>query len=398
MKKHILFVDDEKNILQGLERSLRGQRNAWKMEFVASGQAALQRLDEEHFDALVTDMRMPGMDGAQLLEQVSREHSELIRIILSGHSDDKMIIQSVGTAHQFLAKPCDIGSLKETLNRAFDLKAFLSEEKLQSVVTGLSKLPSKPQTYQAIMTKLRSPDVTLREVGAVIATDPSMTAKILQLVNSAFFGLGRRVSSTEEAATLLGLDTIKSLTLSFGIFSQFDQKLIKDCGFSIEALWQHSLAVAKLAKQIARSEKADKDTMDDCFLAGLLHDIGILILVQNYSEDYARVRTLVDHHVGDLYQMENQVFGTTHSAVGAFLLGIWGLAAPVVEGVAFHHQPAISIANNFCPLTAVHAAEVLTCQEDESEDHSVYACQEVDQAYLERIGLKDRYGRWAELQ
>jgi putative nucleotidyltransferase with HDIG domain len=398
MKKHILFVDDEKNILQGLERSLRSQRKEWNMGFVESAQSALQCLGEQHFDALVTDMRMPGMDGAQLLEVVSKQHPDLIRIILSGHSDDRMIIKSVGTAHQFLAKPCDISHLKETLHRAFELKTFLSEEKLQSLVTGLSHLPSKPQTYQAIMAKMRSPYVTLREIGEVIATDPSMTAKILQLVNSAFFGLGRHVSSTEEAASLLGLDTIKSLTLSFGIFSQFDQKLIKDSGFSIEALWQHSLAVAKLAKQIARSEKADRDLQDDCFLAGLLHDIGILILVQNYSEDYARVRTLVNHHVGDLFQMEHQVFGTSHSAVGAFLLGIWGLADPVIEAVAFHHRPATSVANRFCPLTAVHVADVLTCEQEQSDQFTIYACQEKDQAYLERIGLTERYGDWAELQ
>jgi len=398
MKKHILFVDDEKNILHGLERSLRGQRKEWDMEFVESGQAALQSLAAQHFDALVTDMRMPGMDGAQLLEVVSKDHSELIRIILSGHSDDRMIIKSVGTAHQFLAKPCDITSLKETLNRAFDLKAFLSEEKLQSVVTGLSRLPSKPQTYQAIMAKLRTPDATLREIGEVIATDPSMTAKILQLVNSAFFGLGRHISSTEEAASLLGLDTIKSLTLSFGIFSQFDQKLIKDTGFSIEALWQHSLTVAKRAKQIARSEKGDKAMLDDCFLAGLLHDIGILILVQNYSEEYARVRTLVNHKVGDLFDMEQQVFGTSHSAVGAFLLGIWGLADPVIEGVAFHHRPSNSIVNSFSPLTAVHVADVLTCDPEQSEQFAVYACEQADQAYLERIGLSHRYADWAELQ
>ena len=398
MKKHILFVDDESSILQGLERSLRGQRKEWDMEFVDNAQVALQCLGERHFDALVTDMRMPGMDGAQLLDVVSKDHADLIRIILSGHSDDRMIIKSVGTAHQFLAKPCDISHLKETLHRAFELKTFLSDEKLQSIVTGLPRLPSKPQTYQAIMAKLKSPYVTLREIGEVIATDPSMTAKILQLVNSAFFGLGRHVSSTEEAASLLGLDTIKSLTLSFGIFAQFDQKLIKDSGFSIEALWQHSLVVAKLAKQIARSEKAPKDMQDDCFLAGLLHDIGILILVQNYSEDYARVRTLVNHQVGDLFQIEHQVFGTSHSAVGAFLLGIWGLADPVVEAVAFHHRPATTITNSFCPLTAVHVADVLTCEPEQSEEFTVYACQEIDQAYLDRIGLTDRHGDWAEIQ
>ena len=368
------------------------------MEFVDNAQVALQCLGERHFDALVTDMRMPGMDGAQLLDVVSKDHADLIRIILSGHSDDRMIIKSVGTAHQFLAKPCDISHLKETLHRAFELKTFLSDEKLQSIVTGLPRLPSKPQTYQAIMAKLKSPYVTLREIGEVIATDPSMTAKILQLVNSAFFGLGRHVSSTEEAASLLGLDTIKSLTLSFGIFAQFDQKLIKDSGFSIEALWQHSLVVAKLAKQIARSEKAPKDMQDDCFLAGLLHDIGILILVQNYSEDYARVRTLVNHQVGDLFQIEHQVFGTSHSAVGAFLLGIWGLADPVVEAVAFHHRPATTITNSFCPLTAVHVADVLTCEPEQSEEFTVYACQEIDQAYLDRIGLTDRHGDWAEIQ
>jgi HD-like signal output (HDOD) protein len=158
------------------------------------------------------------------------------------------------------------------------------------------------------------------------------------------------------------------------------------------------LAVAKLAKQIARAEKADKALLDDCFLAGMLHDIGILILVQNFSEDYARVRTLVNNHVGDLIPMEQYVFGTTHSAVGAYLLGIWGLAAPVVEAVAFHHQPLSSKSNSFCPLVAVHVADILTDQQSQAEGFTNASSREVDQGFLTRTGLTERYVDWAQLQ
>src|SRR5262245_37814840 len=99
--KKILFVDDEPNVLQGLERMLRSMRHEWEMQFAMSGPAALERLAEQTFDVIVSDMRMPGMTGAQLLTEVSQRHPHIVRIILSGQADQEDILRSVGPTHQY---------------------------------------------------------------------------------------------------------------------------------------------------------------------------------------------------------------------------------------------------------------------------------------------------------
>jgi putative nucleotidyltransferase with HDIG domain len=397
MKKSILFVDDEQSVLSGLQRSLRGQRKEWDMEFRSSGKEALEAVAENSFDAVVTDMRMPGMDGAQLLEKIAKSHPEIIRIILSGHSDEEMIVRSAGVAHQFITKPCEATALKETLDRAFALYGFLGDSKLVSLITGLQRLPSIPTAYQQITEKLQSENASLWEIGEVVSNDPAMTAKILQLVNSAFFGLGRRVSDTKEAASLIGLDALKALVLSIGVFSQFEEKSIKDNAFSIESLLHHSLAVANLAERIAKSEGVEKSVSDDCFLAGMLHDIGILILEQNLSEEYAKVRSLVTEQGMDLSDAETEVFGTTHGAVGAYLLGLWALPNPVVEAVAFHHQPGLLNCDSFCPLGVVHVANILLRQAKASGKASLFEAKNMDREFLEKAGMIDRLDAWKEL-
>ena len=392
MKQRILFVDDERSILDGLQRSLRGQRKEWEMVFVNSGEEALKMINEKNFDAIVSDMRMPGMNGAQLMNVLAENHPELIRIILSGHSDETMIIQSTGTAHQFLTKPCDTNVLKDTLNRAFALNSFLGNRQLQSFLAGIKSLPSIPHTYQKIMDMLNSADTSLLEIAEVISTDPAMTAKILQLVNSAFFGLGRQISSSKEAAMLIGLDAIKALALTVGIFSQFDDKQTKDATFSIESLLNHALAVARLAERIAKAEGVDKTVANDCFLAGLLHEMGILILADNFSEEYCKVRELSRSQNIPLYQAEQNIFGATHDAIGAYLLGLWSINDTVVEAVAFHHHPELSGCSEFSPLVAVYIADILmdcNCTETGAEENVI--------TFLKKIGLEERLETWRSL-
>lgn len=395
--KTILFVDDEASLLQGLQRALRSERSRWNMLFAASGREALEMIAKQPIDAVVTDMRMPEMSGADLLERLVETHPEIIRIILSGHSDEELIVRSANTAHQYLSKPCDVDRLKETLNRAFELRGLLGEGPVQSFVTGVKNIPSLPEAYRAIMATLGSPVASLARIGEVIREDPAMSAKILHLVNSAFFGLGRRMSSTKEAASFLGFDTLKALILSVGIFSQFKLEQVLDGGFSIDELLEHSLAVANLAQKIAHAEGKDKQFTDDCFLSGVVHDIGILILEENFSADYARVRQLMDERDLPLIEAEMEVFGTTHGAIGAYILGLWRLPPQVVEAVAFHELPGRSDNEEFSPLAALHSAEILIQQSGAPGAISTLRNIELDEAYLRRIGTWERLDAWREL-
>lgn len=396
MNKRILFVDDDPNVLRGLKRSLRSQHNDWDMSFAQGGQAVMELPKDSNFDAVVTDLHMPGIDGLQVVQELKKNHPEIICIILSGHSDEKMIMQSTGLAHQFLAKPCTTKKLVDMLNRLLSLKDFLGDQRLQSLIAGLNSLPSIPETYNKILQQLASPNYSLKMISETIQQDPAMTAKILQIVNSAFFGLGHHISNTGEAVSLLGQDIIKSLVLSIGIFSQFDDKNIAEDGFSLQKLWQHSLKIADLAKRIAIAENADKKMIDNCYLAGLLHDIGILILEEHFHDDYEKARELSKTQAIPLYQAEYEIFGATHAAVGAYLLGLWALDDSVVEAAAFHHYPMLSgRKEEFCPLFAVHIADKLEPCNVLDGTHAY--SEDGELALLNNIGFNERMDAWKAL-
>jgi putative nucleotidyltransferase with HDIG domain len=392
MKKRILFVDDEPRILEGLQRMLRGMRQEWEMQFVGSGQEALDYLSKEPMDVIVSDMRMPGMDGAQLLTEVMKRYPQVVRIVLSGHSDPEKILKSVRIAHQYLAKPCDPETLKTVVTRAFALRDLLVDEALKSMISKMESLPSLPSLHAEIMEELHSPDASIQKIGNIISKDLGMTVKILQLVNSAFFGLPRHISNPSQAVSLLGLDTIRALVLSMHIFSQFDSK--KPSGLSLEALWNHSFTTGILAKAIAKEEKQRQMLMDDSFMAGLLHDLGKPILSINFPERYREVQAAARDRGLPQWEAEKEIFAVTHSEVGAYLAGLWGLPDSVGEALAFHHSPNKSQVPGLSPLLTVHVANVLEHQESHSEPCEVMP--EIDLEYLAKLDTAHRLPLWKE--
>ncbi|MCG8017591.1 MAG: response regulator [Candidatus Thiodiazotropha sp. 'RUGA'] len=392
-KKRILFVDDESNILSGLRRSLRAYRKHWDMLFVDSGQEALSKADETHIDAVITDMRMPGMDGAQLLDAIAQNHPHVVRIVLSGQSDQETVMKTVGPAHQYLNKPCEVEVLKATLVRAFSLRDLLGQSELKSLISGMRALPSLPTIYNELVSLIQDPNTAVADIGRLIAKDPAMTVKTLQLVNSAFFGLGRHISNPVDAASLLGMEILKPLVLSIGIFQQFEQEKLATKDFSLDSLWKHSMQVGSLAKQIANQEGMDKTAIEDCLLAGMLHDIGKLILALNLPERYSELDTALADKQQPRSTTELEIFGTTHGAVGAYLLGLWGLPASVVEAVAMHNQPELQAEKMFSPLTIVHVANALIHElGTEAPATSI-----LDRDYLQKLGVLDQLSQWQSL-
>lgn len=391
MKKRILFVDDEPNVLEGFRRMLRGMRHEWEMTFVESGPEALKLLSQEPFDMVVTDMRMPGMDGCQLLTKVQDLHPRSIRVILSGYSDMEMILRSVRVAHQYLSKPCEPETLKSTVARALALRDLLSNEALINVVSRIDTLPSAPTIYHEVVQELSRPDTSIEKVGEIIARDVSMTAKILQLANSAFFGLYRRVNNLERAMVLVGFDTVMALVISVHIFSTYVETNVPR--LSIPDLWDHSLKTALFARTIAQEEEQPRKGIDDAFMGGMLHDVGRLVLAANLPDAYSEVMVLADQTGLGVTRAELDVFGTTHAEVGAYLMGLWGLPDQIVEAIAFHHSPSRCLARSFMPLTAVHAGNALAHAEQASTEEELMALLDVD--YLAELDLEDRFSLWA---
>lgn len=390
MKKWILFVDDERNVLEGLRRMLRNMRHEWEMVFAESGQEALEILRGNPFDVVVSDMRMPNMDGCEFLTKVQEHHPELVRIILSGYSDTEMILRSVRVAHQCLAKPCDCETLKSTVARALALRELLANEMLIRLVSRIEALPSVPSLYQEVMQELSTPNASLERVGKIIARDVSMTAKILQLANSAFFGRFQSVNNLERALTLLGLDTIVALVLSVQIFSTPEQALISY--FSISALWEHSLKTAVCARILAKEEKQPRQSIDDAFLAGLLHDVGKLVLASNLPEIYGKLMTLSAKTERSIREVEGVTFGVTHAEVGAYLIGLWGFPDHIVEAVACHHSPNRGLADGFSPMTAVHVGNALAYIDHPDSPKQV--ADRLDLDYLAGLGLDHPLAAW----
>lgn len=331
--RHIVFVDDDPAVLAGLRRMLRSMRTLWRMSFVPGGAQTLELLADDPADVLVSDMRMPGMDGAELLTAVQRRWPETVRIILSGYADQEAALRAVPVAHRFLDKPCDPAVMSAALLSATDLRDRLAGPELRRLVGALGGLPSAPRSFEAITEAVARPDATAESVIPIIERDPSCSLKLLQLVNSAFFGLPGNVTSVREAVARLGLAQIRKVLLASGVTELF-QCPTAELATAIEEINRHSLRVAALARGQVPPARAQ-----EAFLAGILHDIGHLVLATVMPQEY---HDLQHGHVrgADQATDETACLGVTHAEVGAYLLRLWGLPFPFADAAARHHDPA----------------------------------------------------------
>ena len=390
--KRILFVDDEPMVLQGLQRMLRQMRGEWEMVFAGGGEAALALMAQTPFDVVVTDMRMPGMNGAELLQEVMRRYPTTVRLILSGHADRDLVTQCVGVAHQYISKPCEPEQLKSTIRNACLPGGDLASEEVKRIVGSIIRLPSVPQLYHRLQEALEDESTSTQSIGDIIQNDIGMTAKVLKLVNSAFFGLRRTVETPHEAVAYLGIETVKTLVLAHGIFCESPS--LETQIFNLEGIWHHSLKVANNARAIAAAEHADRHTQEASFVGGILHDVGILLLAANFPEAYDRVVEIVVQEHVPVPLAEQRLFRITHAEVGAYLLGLWGIPAPILDIVKKHHGPLPALAKGFSPIIAVHAADALSGR---TNQHPLFEGGELDEAALEAAGLKDRIQIWRNM-
>jgi len=358
--RRLLFVDDEPSILEVLRQMLRPQRYQWEMAFAPNGEAALALMEASAFDVIITDMRMPGMDGASLLCRVRDKFPQVVRIILSGQTEISTALRLVPVAHQFLAKPCDAEMLRVAVERACHLKALLHDDSIRRTVGALGDLPSLPRTYEALTAALDDPDTSLQRVARIVEQDVGISAKILQLVNSAFFGVSRSITSIQNAVGYLGIHTLKSLVLSVEIFQVFKPKRPLQ-GFCLEDLQHH----ARLSTHIAARLPVARHLVDISIVAGMLHDVGKLILAWKLPDQFEKLLAQAANENWELYKVEEHEYGFSHAEIGAYLLGLWGLPYSVVEAVALHHRPNRVPHRNFDAVSAVHVANILAHELEE---------------------------------
>lgn len=393
--KRILFVDDEPRLLEGLQRLLRPRRKEWDMAFATGGEEALEMLASAPFDVIVTDMRMPVMDGARLLEQVQVRFPGVIRIVLSGYFEMDAALRAAPVAHQFLSKPCDPEKLREAIDRACGCAALLGDETVRRVVGTVGSLPSLPATCAALLAALQDPDVALDRIGHIIEQDVGMTAKILQLVNSAFFGRPCEVTTVTTAVSFLGLDVLRQLVLSVEIFQTFRPARAVS-GFSLRQFELHSLLAAKLAARLP----APKATAAVAVVAALLHDTGKLVLAARLPEEFGRAIETATAKSVPLHAAEQELTGTTHAEIGAYLLGLWGLPRSIVDAVFRHHRPSASQpgSGELDALAVTHIADALAFETAQGVSAGAPAgCALLDTSYLEELGVAQHLADWRKL-
>ncbi|MEO8426315.1 MAG: response regulator [Verrucomicrobiota bacterium] len=390
--KRILCVDNNPDELALLRRMLGRMKGDWMIEGAGDGPLALQKMFQSPFDVVVANFLMPKMNGAQLLEQVMKHFPQTVRIMLSGYFDWTATPKLMNVAHQCLCKPCDLAELQETISRALFLRDVLDNRQLQRVVSQVQRLPSMPSLYLELVEELNHPQPSTQQIAEIISRDLGMCAKMMQLVNSAYFGLPQRITDPKETVLYLGIETVKALVLSLQIFSSFDRRKVDEQFF--DRLWNHCWATGNLAKWISLQETSDTHLVDEAFLAGLLHDVGKLVLITGLPNQYRAALDLrPEKHLTD-WQAEQEIFGCTHAEVGAYLLGLWGLPNSIVEAIALHHRPGDCSSQNFSTVAAVHIADALEHKFKASLDsfHAV----EVDSDYISRLGLTERLSFWQE--
>lgn len=387
MKTRVLFVDDEPSILEGLRNVLRRQRHDWDMAFAIGADAALDELARQAADVVVSDMRMPGTDGAALLEQVRNLYPGTARIVLSGHAERDAIVQALPVAHQYLSKPFEADQLIAVINRTTGLHAHLNDPVLRSMIAGLDRLPSVPHVYLEITRVAAQPNATLEDLSEIVERDPALVAKVLQVVNSAYFGLRRELTSIHQAVQYLGADILKGLALSGQVFGT--ARITPFEGFSLEGLQQHSLHTARLARRLVDVQPA----LADVFTAAIVHDVGQIVLASGQRESFAEVRRRARAERRAYHEVEHETFGASHAGVGAYLLGMWGLPFPIVEAAAYHHTPRLVPTGERRLLAAIHLADALISAVDPNAS-GLGTESRLDIGFLDSCGIAPDLAQW----
>lgn len=375
----VLFVDDDERVLDGLRRMLRMSHDGWELAFADSGPAALAALAEEPADVVVSDMRMPGMDGVALLTEIRHRHPGTIRIILSGHTELEAAYRSIPVAHQFLSKPCDPAVLRLAVSRASALQSRLRAPELQEMLGRIDALPSPPQSLVALNAMLADRHTGVGAIAGVIERDVAMAAKVLQLVNSAFFGLPRAITDLRQAVSYLGFVNLRNVVAMAGVFRAFPAE--GQVAHLMAEVETHSACTAAVARELFAGV-LDPPTLEELTVGALLHDVGMLVLAAGIPD---AIGALLDEGPAgpDRCRAERERFGADHATVGASLLAVWGLPIPIVEAVAWHHEAESLPDPRLDAVHATHVADILASGDGP-----------LDPAYVETLGITDLVAEW----
>jgi len=352
----VAFVDDEAAVLTSLRRTMLAMLDEWEMAFFTNGADLLKRLAEEPFDVVVADQRMPDMDGPALLDEVTRLHPDMIRVILSGYADNASIFRTVGPAHIYLLKPCDPAALAQGIKSRMTLRGLMRGNEMRRLLSSVSKLPAAPKLFFDLVTELRSPRASAATVANIIKRDVAMTAELLKLINSTHFSSRATISAPLQAVRILGLEIVQTLVLQLGIFMQFRGS--EEMAKQIDLLNGYSQSLGELAERVALAAGEPDSVAKAAHCAALLSAIGSLVLLNEKRDDYYAILDMVSPKY-PLHVAEADRFGADHTLIGAYLLGLWGFSDSIIEAITFSCRPSDCVSTVNPVLTALHVARAV---------------------------------------
>lgn len=388
MKPKILFVDDSIHVLNSLRLNLRTKRQVWDMTFACGGIEAVQKLETEPFDVLVTDLRMPELDGAELLRIAHERYPHMARIVLSGYAEENSALKNMALSHHYLGKPCNTEVLIKTINDLLPYQDVALSPEMRKLISGLQSLPALSETYAEFQSALTDVNVSIRELSDIIEKDMAMVATVLRVANSPYFAARSRISSVEYAIQLLGIRTLRSIMITRQLFSKLDQSINPE--FSFSKLWDHSIRVAGLTHIISEQEKVPQIICDNCFIAGMLHDIGKLILCVLMPKEFNMVLKILQTDTEKNHTIENQILGVSHADIGAYLMYKWGFEQEQIKAVLYHHSEQITKENTSSSIFITHIANIIDHELNESENQNRYGIEHEKQAIIKKY-TSDKY-------
>jgi putative nucleotidyltransferase with HDIG domain len=384
--KRILFVDDKPETSGALQAALRSHGGAWQVEHASGGEAALAVLAEDPVDVLIAEEQIGSTEGVTLLTHVRDQHPTTIRMILSATTRPGL---ATIVSHRLLSKPCNVDELSVLIKRSCALHERSGEVEAFRRTMATTALPSRPGVYMELNQVLTDPDWQPHQVSAVLERDVAMSAKVLQLANSALFGLTSTVTSVRDAVMYLGVDTIRSLALTAEAFGKVAPHGSTE--FSLDDFQAHAMLVARITASILPAGRAQQEAVT----AALLHDIGKLVLISDGDRRWAQLNDQARERNVPVHVVEAEADGVTHAHIGAHLLSLWGLPDGIVEAVAHHHDPSEVDGLAFDGVAAVHIANGLANELVPPTEAEPPAAG-LDLELLDRLGLRPRLDLWRQ--
>ena len=388
--RRILLVDPGGEICELLKETMAAAGPHWQIEWAAGGDEALRKLNGAAADVVIVDERLAEMDGVTLLTRVRDRHPTVIRMILSEAASSQRPSVAAMVAHRMLAKPGNVAELETAIRRSCDLRTLTGEAEAYRKAMAAAALPSRPGVYMELNQVLSDPNWQPSHIAAVVERDVALSAKVLQLANSALFGLTQEVTSVQGGVMFLGVETIRSLALTAEAFSKLTPRNTE--GFSIDEFQNHAMLVARITAAVLPAGRVQQEAVT----AALLHDIGKLVLVADRGSRWAELNREAVQRQLPLHEIETERDGVTHADLGAHLLSLWGLPDGIAEAVAHHHRPVAVEGLELDAVTAVHIANALA-HELHPPEEGVPPYQPLDEELLDRLEIRPRLDLWRRL-